>query len=115
MQSRLLVDVLDGGKPAIRIKRPTQVNSDDAEDLRDKVLNMFFEGLSVESNFVGVIFEQERNTLLIPMTITHALEWMMNFFRENRAYTEDEKNRIGVIFGELFSIYHGEKHSTYNV
>lgn len=76
MVSKILIDVQSDGKPMIRVNLPDYHGPID--DVRDKLVKMFFEGLGHESPFVGVVDASihEEVKELIPLSIGHALEWM---------------------------------------
>lgn len=107
-----MIDVIDGGKPAITVQMSNEniLAPGQIEDLRDKMVRMFFDQLEGDSSFVGVISSNYDPGIkqLVPMNIPHVLEWIHRFFVEKKAKAPEEVGDIDDIFRTLGNYYYNE-------
>lgn len=83
MTSKILVDVMNDGSPCIRVDFGS-LGGKNSDDLRDKVLRMFFERMGTPGMFVGVVHDNHTSSkLMLPMDIPHVLEWLHRYFCES--------------------------------
>lgn len=117
MKSKIIVNVQDGGGPCINVIRTYDAPGVGEFNLADKVLQMFFEKLANESNFLGVFSDTDHGnpdavvSTIIPLSIPDALEWMFRFFVDIKCKDSDTEKEVASIFERLRSIYFNENGS----
>lgn len=88
MVSKILIDLLDGEIPAIRVERPFDAGSEDGADVRDKLVKYMFHRLidsgGNASTFFGTVkHDGSDSTWLVPMTYGAVLERLERYFMES--------------------------------
>lgn len=108
MVSKILIDLLDGEIPAIRVERPFDAGSEDGADVRDKLVKYMFHRLidsgGNASTFFGTVkHDGSDSTWLVPMTYGAVLERLERYFRESTK-NSDEDSEVREIFTRLHEI-----------
>lgn len=65
------------------------------------MLQLFFEELNYESNFLGII-NNGNNSDIVPLSIPHLMEWFFRWFEDNRnidpVYLEETYKKLVEIY-----------------
>lgn len=87
MNSKILIDVDEAGKPQFTVTLPKEHQ----DDVRDKLIKRFFEELHGYP-FAGVVIPRGDNAIreIIPLTPGHLFEWLERYGRQHVSSKEYE-------------------------
>lgn len=105
MRSKIIVDLMDGEVPCLRVER----EFDGGGDLPDKVLRSMFQRLidsrGIASSFLGTVKPRDTDsTFIVPLTLGHALELMHRAVIENYGRDSNIEERLHEAFGVIFDV-----------
>lgn len=88
MNSKILIDVNEVGKPQFTVTLPREHQDD---DVRDKLVKRFFEELNGYP-FAGVVIPRGDNSIreIIPLTPGHLFEWVHRYGMQHVSCKEGE-------------------------